>query len=121
MASHPEPKKSQLVRRPFEDFMHLVSPGPRIDIIERGDDIVIQADVPGMSPDDIKIALHDDVLVLSGERNAEREHHEGSVVRAERTYGAFSRMIHLPHHIDGSTAESKLENGVLEITVKAKR
>jgi HSP20 family protein len=74
-----------------------------------------------MSLDDIKIALHDDVLLLSGERSAQREHHAGDVIRAERTYGSFSRMIHLPRDIDGKTAETKLENGVLEITVRAKR
>lgn len=121
MASSPEQKKSQLVRRPVEDFIHLMSPGPHVDVTEHGDEIVIQADVPGLTPDDIKITLHDDVLVLSGERNAAREHHDGAVVRSERTYGTFSRMIHLPREVDATTAQTTFEHGVLEITVKAKR
>ena len=106
------------VQRLFDEFLNMAVPGPRIDVTKRAKDLLIQADLPGMSSDDITIRMHDNYLVLEGERSDEREHREGDMWTSERTYGHFRRVVHLPEEVDSDTAEARFENGVLEITVK---
>ncbi len=106
------------VQRLFEDFLNMAVPGPRVDVTKRDKDLLIQADLPGMSANDIRIRLHDNFLVLEGERSDEREHREGELWTSERSYGHFRRVVHLPEEVDSDTAEARFENGVLEITVK---
>ena len=120
MASKPE-NNSHAAHRPFEEFMHLLSPGPRVDVTQREDELMIEADVPGMSADEIAIELHDDVLVLSGERGDKRRHRDVKLWRSERMFGSFSRIIHLPRSVDTETATIRFERGVLQINVQLKR
>jgi HSP20 family protein len=91
---------------------------PEIEVFQRGDDLVVRADLPGMSDKDLNVSLADDALTIEGERREESEKTEGGVYHSERSYGSFRRMIPLPRGIDTSTCDAKLDNGVLEITLK---
>jgi len=90
---------------------------PAIDIVERDGRLVVRADLPGMSADDVRIEIRDDALVLEGERRSEIEVEEEGVYRSERVYGRFSRLIPLPDGADLDKASARFENGVLEIEI----
>jgi len=91
---------------------------PPIEILERSGRIVVRAELPGLSPDDVRIEVRDDALLLEGERKSEMEVEEqGGVYRSERTYGRFSREIPLPEAADIEKPQARFENGVLEIEV----
>ena len=91
---------------------------PPIEVLERSGRILVRADMPGLSPNDVRIEARDDALVLEGERRSETEvEEEGGVYRSERTYGRFSREIPLPEAADIEKAQARFENGVLEIDI----
>jgi len=90
---------------------------PAIDIVERDGRLVVRADLPGMSADDVRIEIRDDALVLEGERRSEIEVEEEGVYRSERVYGRFSRVIPLPDGADLDKASARFENGVLEVEI----
>lgn len=91
---------------------------PAIDVIEREGRFVVRADVPGLSPDEIRLEVRDGALLLEGERRQEVEvEGEEGIYRSERTYGRFSRVIPLPEAADVDKAAARFENGVLEIEI----
>lgn len=91
---------------------------PAIDVFERGGRIVVRADVPGLSPDDIRLEVRDGALIIEGERRQEMEvESEEGVYRSERMYGRFSRAIALPDSADVDKASARFENGVLEVEI----
>jgi HSP20 family protein len=92
---------------------------PRVDITHQGEQLEIEVDLPGISPDDLNITIDDYMLDIEGERINRREQREGNVALKERAHGRFHRVIPLPQHVDPETAEARFENGVLEIKVRA--
>jgi len=91
---------------------------PAIDVFERDGRLVVRADVPGLSPDDIRLEVRNGALVLEGERKQEMEvESDEGVYRSERMHGRFSRVIALPESADLDKASARFENGVLEIEI----
>uniref|UniRef100_A0A6B2LRL3 SHSP domain-containing protein n=1 Tax=Arcella intermedia TaxID=1963864 RepID=A0A6B2LRL3_9EUKA len=92
---------------------------PRVDIAESKTDFHVDAEVPGMTKDNIKIKIKDGVLELSGERNMEKkeENEEKHYKRVERMYGSFTRRIQLPKNVDTGKVSAKFENGILKVVV----
>ncbi|MFQ6014070.1 MAG: Hsp20/alpha crystallin family protein [Anaerolineae bacterium] len=88
-----------------------------IDMYETEDDVVVKTAVPGVSPDDIDISIVGDTLSIKGETKTEEEVKEGSYLRRERHYGAFSRTVSLPAGIKADKAEASYENGILTLTI----
>lgn len=93
---------------------------PAIDIYETGDAFVLEAELPGMDPDDIEVSVEDGVLSIRGERRQEREVKEENYHRVERAYGAFQRSVRLPLDIDADGVKAAYDNGVLKATVPKK-
>jgi HSP20 family protein len=93
---------------------------PRVDILERNGQILVRADLPGMSKDDIKIEVRDQMLTIQGERKPEqkKEEREGYFY-SECSHGHFYRSIPLPEGVDVSKVVAEFHNGVLEVTVPA--
>ncbi len=87
---------------------------PQTEVFERGDEIVVRADLPGMTKDDINVDLEENRIVIQGERRDERESEQGF---SERSYGSFYRSIPLPEGIDGEQARADFANGMLEISL----
>jgi HSP20 family protein len=90
---------------------------PAMEIRQRDDGLVIHADLPGLSPDDVHVELENGVLTISGERRESSEDRQEGRYHSERSYGAFSRSIALPENIDEEQVNARFENGVLEVTV----
>lgn len=90
---------------------------PPVDIQEREDGYRLQAELPGLTKDDINITLENNILRLSGERKFEKDVKKESYHRIERTYGTFTRSFALPSQVNGEGVQAAFENGVLTITV----
>jgi HSP20 family protein len=90
---------------------------PPIEIFERDNQLVVRADLPGLSKDDIGIEITDNMLAIAGERREEREETRGGYRHSERRYGHFSRSISLPEGVNAEDVRTAFENGVLEITI----
>jgi len=91
---------------------------PRVDIVEDKDTFRLHADLPGLAREDVKVAVENGVLTLSGERKAEkREGKEKGYEYFERTYGAFSRSFRLPDNVDAAGIKATHKNGVLELSL----
>jgi len=92
---------------------------PRIDVTQRNDELVIRADLPGLTKEDVKVDVTDDMITIEGERRHEQHEEEGGVYRSERSYGSFYRSIPLPEGAMTDRAKATFSNGVLEITMPA--
>lgn len=89
---------------------------PRLNLFDGGPNLVLQADVPGMTDSDVQLTLHDDTLTLSGERKVDAP--QGySVHRQERSAVKFSRSIALPCKVDAEKTSALVRNGVLTVTL----
>jgi HSP20 family protein len=92
---------------------------PQVDVLRRGDNVVVRADLPGLSKDDITVDVRDNALIIRGERRNESEEEREGYYWHERSEGSFSRRIPLPEGADAERATARFENGVLEVSVPA--
>jgi HSP20 family protein len=90
---------------------------PAMDLIETDDQFVLRADLPGLTEDDVKVELEDNVLTISGERKAEHEAREEGFYRLERAHGKFQRSLTLPEGVDGENVTANFDRGVLEVRI----
>jgi HSP20 family protein len=90
---------------------------PAVDIKEENDKFVLQADIPGVKPEDIEVNMEAGVLTVKGEKKAEAKTEKEGYKRVERTYGSFYRRFSLPDSADGEAISAKCKNGVLEIVI----
>jgi HSP20 family protein len=92
---------------------------PPIELFIEGDDLVVRAELPGMSKEDVKVECTDDEVTIQGERKMEKkEEHEGHY-HTERRYGRFYRKINLPEGTKAENAKASFRDGILEIKLKA--
>ncbi|HJZ79664.1 MAG TPA: Hsp20/alpha crystallin family protein [Pyrinomonadaceae bacterium] len=92
---------------------------PQIEVLERDNKLIVRADLPGMTKDDIQVDLEDNSLIVRGERRSEREDDEEGYYRSERSYGSFYRRVPLPSGVNAEDASADFRDGVLEITMPA--
>jgi HSP20 family protein len=111
------------IQRYFDDFPNFGANlnnnfYPRIDISEDKDNINVLAEIPGVTKENIKITLQDNVLTIEGEKKKETEQKEKNYFRSERMYGSFKRCFTLPDLVDSEKVEAKFEDGMLNIQLK---
>jgi HSP20 family protein len=91
---------------------------PSIDVVSRGNDLVIRAELPGIDPErDIEISVQGHTLTIRGERRQERREDGEHAYRTELLYGAFMRAVPLPDGVKPEDIRATYEDGVLEIVV----
>lgn len=90
---------------------------PRLNISENDKEFRIEAELPGVSEDDVEVTLNEDVLTIRGEKKAERTEREENYHVVERSYGSFARSIRLPFAVNPDNISASCRNGVLAITV----
>jgi HSP20 family protein len=93
---------------------------PSVDIFENKNEIVLEAELPGMSAEDVNISIENNVLTLHGERKFEKKEESDNFHRVERSYGSFTRSFTVPPTVSSENANAVFENGVLRLTL-AKR
>ena len=118
-----------LMRRFTEDLDRMFSgvpwagtPGwepswPQVEVLEHDGKLLVRADLPGLSKDDVRVEVDREGLVIEGERKHEHEESGRGYFRSERTYGSFRRAIPLPEGANTDQARASFQNGVLEVTV----
>ena len=90
---------------------------PAVDIFDTAEAIVLKAELPGLTPDDIDIEVDENVLTIKGERRFEDKVEEGRYYRLERAYGQFSRSVTLPQGVKADEISASFDQGVLEVRV----
>jgi HSP20 family protein len=90
---------------------------PPIDAYRTPEGLVVTAELPGVSPDQVEVSVQEGVLTISGQREPSTEVAEDSWVRRERAYGSFERSFSLPEGTDPSKITASFEHGVLELTI----
>jgi HSP20 family protein len=92
---------------------------PQVEAFEREGKLIVRADLPGLTKEDINVNISDDAVQIRGERRHEKEENEEGYYRSERSYGSFYREIPLPSGVNPEEANASFYNGVLEITMPA--
>jgi HSP20 family protein len=100
---------------------------PNVDIYENKDQIVLEAELPGMNREDFDLSIENNIIILRGERRFEKKDDGDNYHRVERAYGTFTRSFTLPQTVSAEGATAEYKNGVLRVTlpkreeVKARR
>ncbi len=90
---------------------------PAVDVFDKPDAVVLKAELPGMSPDDVQLEVEDNVLTLKGERRFEEETDDERYHRIERRYGSFQRSLALPQGALAEEISADYADGILTVTV----
>jgi len=88
---------------------------PAIDLDETEQEMVVTAELPGVSDKDIEVNLAGDVLTIKGEKKTETEEKKGNATYTERRYGFFSRSLRLPFEVKDEQIDAKFKDGVLTV------
>ena len=90
---------------------------PAMDLVETDAEYVLRADLPGLKEEDVNVELEDNVLTITGEREAEHEGRSEGYYRIERASGSFARSLTLPEGVDGENIRATFDRGVLEVRI----
>ncbi|SFD21201.1 Hsp20/alpha crystallin family protein [Massilia yuzhufengensis] len=126
-----EDQFGRMVENMFEDFFAPLAQGqrwegidaaPRLDVTETEKTFEIQAELPGVEKDDVKVSVDGQRITIEAECRKANERREGeTVVYAERTARRFMRSFALPTEVDDGAAQARLENGVLQLSLPKKQ
>ena len=98
---------------------------PNVDVIDRDDEILVRAELPGVEKKDLEVSMSENTLTIKATSSYEKEESKEDYFRSEIAHGSFARTITLPCEVDESKTSAKFSNGVLELTMpklaKAKR
>jgi HSP20 family protein len=89
--------------------------GPSVDVYEEGDNLIVEAQLPGLKSDDINVSVENGVLTISGQTEAEEERKERNYLLRERRSGRFTRSLHLLPTYTADPSEATFEHGVLHL------
>jgi HSP20 family protein len=101
----------------FEPEQAGVAWSPAVDLHETEEAYTLEADLPGLSKDDIQLSITDDVVTLKGSRTQKSEKKTEGYHRVERVYGSFQRSFRIPGGIDAGKVDANFENGVLRVVL----
>ncbi len=93
---------------------------PAVDILEKDGDLILRAELPGMTEKQIELKLEGNTLTLKGERKMENEDKKSNYHRLESFYGSFMRTFRLPDTVDMDKISADYKNGVLTVTLPQK-
>jgi len=92
---------------------------PPVEMFERNNELVLRADLPGLTKDDVQVELSQDGITIAGERKNEQEEKREGYYRSERSYGKFYRHLPIPDGVNPEDAKASFRDGVLEVTMPA--
>lgn len=108
--------------RPFRDRMaDLALPWegklPKLDIVDRDEEVLVRVEVPGVKKEDLEIAVTGNLFTVKGQTRREEKEEKGDYYRCEVSQGSFVRSVALPAEVDDSRAKAQLKDGMLEVTL----
>jgi len=99
------------------DFWEEVEWLPAVDVAETKDEIVVNAEIPGMDPKEFDISLNEGTLTIKGEKKLEKEEKEENYHLTERRFGTFTRSIPLLKKVESNKISASYKDGILKITL----
>jgi len=120
----------------FDDFFKDMAPGYfvrplhgdplpqsiKVDVKETSDAYLVEAEVPGVSREDMHVSIDGSIVTLRAEiKQIDSQQSDEKVLRSERYYGSVARSFQLPVEIDEESAKAKYDNGILKLTLPKKR
>ena len=94
---------------------------PACDLIDRGNHLLLRAEVPGLKKENLEISVDETSISLKGEITQSNEEKGETYYRSERTYGSFSRVIDLPAEVNPNQVDASLIDGILEVKLPKKK
>jgi len=105
----------EMIHRPWGFSRDIRGWNPSVDLYETADVFVLEADLPGVKPDDVTVEMEDGDLVLRGWRTLEKSQSDGRFHTMERSSGQFVRRMMLPESIDKNAIKADFKDGVLRV------
>jgi HSP20 family protein len=105
------------LRLPKVPGRELASWLPTTDVYTSNGNLIVKAELPGLTKEDVEVSVDGGCLVVKGERKEEKEEEDKEYYRSERSYGSFYRRVPLPEKVDASRISAKVKDGVLEVTI----
>lgn len=90
---------------------------PHVDIYDEETQIILSAELPGLTQEEISVDIDKNILMISGERKMETNEQTGNFTRRERYFGSFSRSFQLPETVNQENIEASMDKGVLKIVL----
>jgi len=93
---------------------------PALDVEDKGDSLVVRAEIPGVKPEEMEVELNGDQLLIRGEKKEEKEEkdEEKKYYYKERSFGSFSRSVNLGIELDPELVKAEYKDGILTVTLK---
>ena len=107
----------EMIHRPWGFCREIRGWNPSVDLFENTDVFILEADLPGVKLDDVKVEIEDGDLVLRGWRVLEQSHSEGHFHAMERSSGHFMRRMRLPEAVDRTAIKAEFNDGVLRVII----
>lgn len=90
---------------------------PRVDVIEKDNEIVVKAELPGVEKKDLDVSMTDNTITIKAENSHETEVDKSDYYHHEISKSSFSRTVSLPAKVDGSKATASFNNGIMEMKI----
>lgn len=90
---------------------------PSLDVVDRDNEVLVRAEIPGIDKKDINISLTDNLLTIKGQSSSEKNEESGDYYRHEISSASFARSVTVPGNVDASKTVANLKDGILEITL----
>lgn len=104
----------------FSSMGSMMAPTFKVDISEDEKAFFLNADIPGVKKEDVKVTMEDEVLCITAERAQEEEEKKKNYHRIERSWGSMSRSFTIGNNVDSEQIKAAYDNGVLRIVVPKK-
>jgi HSP20 family protein len=91
---------------------------PSVDVLQKEGDLVVRAEMPGVKPEDVEVAVHNGVLTISGERKVDEEEERAGYYVRELRHGSFRRSMLLPEGVEEEKIHARYQDGILEVTLE---
>ncbi len=88
---------------------------PKLDVVDRDDEVLVRAEVPGVNKEDLEVSINGDLFTIKGKTRHETKEEKGDYFRSEVSQGSFSRTVTLPAAVDEGKASAQLKDGMLEV------
>lgn len=90
---------------------------PSVDVIERDNEVVVKAELPGVDKKDLDISVTNNTVTIKGSTSHEEKEEKGDYYRCEISRGSYSRTLSLPADVDETKSKAKFKDGILELTL----